>query len=326
MKAIVYKNYGPPEVLTVADVKTPTPKANEVRIRVYAAEATKADCEMRSFRYAVKWFWLPLRLAIGVFSPRNPILGGYLAGEIEALGANVQNYKVGERVFACAKLGFGAYGQFVCLPADGTIVPLPQNLSFAQAAAVPLGGLNALHFLRKARLKAGESVLINGAGGSIGNFAVQIAKTWGATVTAVDSAHKEDILRRIGAKHFIDYEREDFTKNKIRYDVIFDMVPSSSYSACMALLKPNGRYVMGNPSLLKMLRSPLASKFSNKQALFAFAGETVEELHELKEMIEAEKITPTVDNIYSMSEAVAAHYRVQTEQRVGSVVISMHEQ
>jgi len=326
VKAILYKKYGPPEVLTVGDFATPAPRENEVRIKVYAAEATKADCEMRAFKYPVKWFWLPLRLAIGVFAPRNPILGGYLAGEIESLGAKVQNHKVGERVFACAKLGFGAYGEYICLPADGTIVPLPNNLSFEQGAAVPLGGLNALHFLRKAKLKAGETVLINGAGGSIGNFAVQIAKSWGATVTVVDSAHKESVLRRIGADHFIDYEREDFTKNKIRYDVIFDMVPSSSYSACIASLKPHGRYVMGNPSMAKMLRSTLTGKVSNKQAMFAFAGETIEELQALKEMIEAEKISPTVDNIYSMTDAVAAHYRVQTEQRVGSVVIRIGEQ
>ncbi len=326
MKAIVYKKYGPPEVLTIAEVKTPTPKDNEVRIKVHAAEATKADCEMRSFHFAVKWFWLPLRLATGLFAPRNPILGGYLAGEIEALGANVKNHKIGERVFACAKMGFGAYGEYVCLPANGTIVPLPHNLTFEQAAAVPLGGLNALHFLRKAKLQAGESILINGAGGSIGNFAVQIAKSWGAQVTAVDSAHKEAIVKRIGADHFIDYEQQDFSKGDTQYDVIFDMVPSSDYSACLAKLKTNGRYVIGNPKFLKMLRAPITSKFSDKRVLFAFAGETIEELQALKEMIEAEKITPTVDNVYTMSEAIAAHYRVETEQRVGSVVISISEQ
>ena len=325
MKAITYKKYGPPEVLEIEDIETPTPNENEVLIKVYAAEATKADCEMRSFKFAVKWFWLPLRLATGLFRPRNPVLGAYFAGKVEALGKNVEHFKLGDRVFACAKMRFGAYAEYTCLPGDGTIISLPNNLSYAQAAAVPLGGLNALHFLRKAQVKKGDDILINGAGGSIGCFAVQIAKQMGATVTAIDGAHKEHTLRQIGADHFIDYEREDFTKGGARYDVIFDMVPSSSYSACIALLKPHGRYVMGNPRFMKMLRSMMTGKFSNKKVYFAFAGETKEELTRLKTMIEAEQISPTVDTVYPMHSAIEAHYRVETEQRVGSVVITMSD-
>ena len=182
-------------------------------VKIHAAEATKADCELRSFKFAVKWFWLPLRIAMGIIRPRNQVLGGYFAGEIESVGKDVSRFMKGDQVFGSAGLRMGAYGEYVCLPASYTIVSKPHNLTFEEAAAVPLGGLNALHFLRKANLRNGEKVLVNGAGGSIGTFAIQIAKAMGAEVTAVDSTIKEEMLRRIGADHFFDYSKEDFTKS-----------------------------------------------------------------------------------------------------------------
>jgi NADPH:quinone reductase-like Zn-dependent oxidoreductase len=203
------------------------------------------------------------------------------------------------------------------------MVTMPANMSFADAAAVPLGGLNALHFMRKACIQQGDKVLVNGAGASIGTFAVQIAKTMGAEVTAVDSAIKEAMLRDIGADHFVDYAKDDFTKHVDTYDVIFSMVAQSSYSSCVRALKPGGRYVMANPKLSDMLRSPLTSRFSDRQVLFAFAGEKEEELLELKRMIEAGEIASTVDRIYPLTEAVQAHRRVETEQRIGTVVIAV---
>jgi NADPH:quinone reductase-like Zn-dependent oxidoreductase len=196
-------------------------------------------------------------------------------------------------------------------------------MNFEEAAAVPLGGLNALHFLRKANIRNGEKVLINGAGGSIGTFGVQIARAMGAEVTAVDSGIKEQMLRRIGAEHFFDYTREDFTKNGKTYDVIFNMVARSSYSGCVNSLNPEGRYLMGNPRISDMIRSVLTSRFTDKTAIFAFAGETEEELLALKDMIEAGKIKSIVDKIYSPEQAAEAHRRVETEQRLGVVVISM---
>jgi len=220
MRAITYSRYGPPEVLQLSEVRTPAPKDDEVLVRVRAAEATNSDCEMRSFRYSVKWFWLPLRIALGVRKPRRQILGGYFSGEIASLGRHVTTFSVGDHVFGAAGLRFGAYGEYVALPASSTIVAMPNNMSFAEAAAVPLGGLNALHFMRRAKLRAGEHVLINGAGGSIGAHAAQIAKSMGAEVTAVDSAHKEDLVRRIGADHFVDYTKQDFAGSEQTYDVI----------------------------------------------------------------------------------------------------------
>lgn len=325
MKAITYLDYGPPGVLHLSDVEKPVPKDDEILIRVRAAEATKADVEMRSFRFAVKWFWLPLRLALGVRRPRRQILGGYFSGEIDSVGRNVCEFSKGDQVFGATGLRFGAYGEFVALPASSTVVSKPRNMSFAEAAAVPLGGLNALHFMRLAAIKAGDKVLINGAGGSIGAHAVQIAKSIGAKVTAVDSGIKEDLLRQLGADEFIDYMKADFTAMGRTYDVIFDMVAGSSYSACIKTLNPSGRYLTGNPRLSVMLRSVITTRFSDKTARFRFAEETREELHALREMIEDGTIRPIVDKVYSMQQAADAHSRVETEQRLGAVVLAIGE-
>ena len=325
MKAIVYTKYGSPDVLQVNEVEKPTPKDDEVLIKVHAAEVTKADCEMRSFNFQVKWLWLPLRVALGLIKPKKQVLGGYFAGEVESVGKDVSKFKKRDQVFGTTKLRLGAYGEYVCLPASYTLAPKPYNVSFEEAAAVPLGGLNALHFLRKANIQNGEKVLVNGAGGSIGTFGVQIAKAMGAEVTAVDSTIKEKMLRRIGADHFIDYTKEDFTKCGQTYDVIFSMVAKSSYSECVKALKPKGRYLMANPRISDMLRSLLTSKFTDKTAIFVFAGEKEEELLTLKEMIEEEKIKPIVDKVYSFLQAAEAHRRVETEKRLGTVVISVEQ-
>ena len=325
MRAVVYKEYGQADVLHIAEVEKPAPAVDEVLVRVHAAEVTKADCEMRSFNFQVKWFWLPLRIALGLRKPKRPILGGYFAGEIEAVGRNVERYSKGEAIFGCTRLRLGAYGEYLCLPASYTLAPKPDNISFEEAAAVPLGGLNAFHFLSKANIRPGDKVLVNGAGGSIGTFGVQIAKTMGAEVTAVDSAIKEDMLRRIGADHFIDYSREDFARNGQAYDVILSMVAKTSYSGCMNALKPGGRYLLANPRLTDMFRSMLTSVFTDRTAIFAFAGEKLQELLALKEMIEAGEISATVDSVYPFEQAAAAHRRVETEQRLGTVVLSAGE-
>ena len=323
MKAIVYTKYGSPDVLQVKEVEKPKPKDDEILIKVHAAEVTKADCEMRSFNFQVKWFWLPLRVALGLIKPRKQILGGYFSGEVESVGKDVSKFKKRDQVFGTTKLRLGAYGEYVCLPASYTLAPKPFNVSFEEAAAVPLGGLNALHFLQKANIRNGEKVLVNGAGGSIGTFGVQIAKAMGAEVTAVDSTIKEEMLRRIGADHFIDYTKEDFTKYGQTYDVIFSMVAKSSYSDCVNALKPKGRYLMANPRISDMLRSVLTSKFTDKTAIFVFAGEKKEELLVLKKMIEEGKIKSIVDKIYTFEQAAEAHRRVEAEKRLGIVVIAV---
>jgi NADPH:quinone reductase-like Zn-dependent oxidoreductase len=325
MKAIVYSKYGPPSVLHLEEVEKPAPKDNEIVIRVRAVEVTKADVEMRRFRFAVKWFWLPMRIAFGIRKPRRRILGGYFSGEIESLGRNVTGYRRGDPVFGGTGLRFGAYAEYVALPTSCPVVAKPLRMSFEEAAAVPLGGLNALHFMRLANIQPADTVLINGAGGSIGAHAIQIAKSMGAEVTAVDGAIKETLTRRMGADHFIDYTKEDFAARGRTYDVVFDMVPGSSYSACISVLNPNGRYLAGNPRLSVMIRSVFTTRFTDKTARFAFARESEAELLELKEMIEDGRIGPIVDQVYAMEQVAEAHRRVESEERLGAVVIAIDD-
>ncbi len=273
MKAIVYREYGAPDVLHLEEVAKPSPKGKELLIKVRAVEATKSDCEMRSFKFPVKWFWLPLRLAFGVLRPRKTILGGYFAGEVEAVGKDVSEFHIGDEIFGASGIRFGAYGEYVCLPESYTIAPKPENLNFAEAAVMPLGGLNALHFVTKSKLKSGERVLINGAGGSIGTLAVQIAKSMGADVTAVDSSIKEKMLQQIGADRFIDYAKGHFSKNGQKYDVILNMTANKLFSGSVNALNPGGRYLMGNPRISDMFRSIVTTKFTDKTVSFAISGE-----------------------------------------------------
>ena len=322
MKAIVFTKYGSPDVLEIRDIEKPVPRDDEVLIKVHAAEVTKADCEMRSFHFQVKWFVPTLRLYLGLTRPRKQVLGAYFSGEVEATGKAVTRFRPGDRVFGATRMRLGAHSEYLCLPDSYTIAPKPDNISYAEAAAVPLGGLNALHFMRKANIRGGEKVLVNGAGGSIGTYGVQIARAMGAEVTAVDSAIKEDMLRRIGAAHFIDYASEDFTANGRTYDVIFNMVARTRHSACINALNHGGRYIMANPRISDMLRSVLTGRLTGKKTIFAFAGEKMEELLALREMIEGGTIKPVVDRVYPFEQAAEAHHRVETEQRLGTVVIS----
>jgi NADPH:quinone reductase-like Zn-dependent oxidoreductase len=235
---------------------------------------------------------LPVRATLRQMGvPRSTFYGGYQRYEED----RETKFRKGENVFGSAGMRMGAYGEYLSLPASSTIVQQPSNLSFEEAAAVPLGGLNALHYMRLANIPSGERVLINGAGASIGCFGVRIAKSMGAVVTAVDSSIKEEILRRIGADYFVDYAKEDFTSSGQNYGVIFDRVAGSSYTRCVGTLNPNGRYLMANPRLSDMFRSVLTTWFTNKTVLFAFAGENQEELLALKRMIEDGEIRPTVD-------------------------------
>ncbi|XOV90450.1 MAG: NAD(P)-dependent alcohol dehydrogenase [Pseudomonadota bacterium] len=324
MKAITYYRYGPPDVLGIEEIEAPQPNPDEVLIRVQAAEVTKSDCEMRSFRYAVKWFWLPLRLYLGLRAPRRPVLGGYFAGEIVAVGRDVNEFAPGDPILGSAGLRLGAHAEYMTLPASYTLVAKPPSMDFETAAAMSLGGLNALHFLRSMKVKAGDRVLINGAGGSIGAWAIQIAKAMGAEVTAVDKPAKEQALRGFGADHFIDYTRTSFVANGETYDAIFDMVPNSSYSGCMQRLAPGGHYCTGNPTLFRMLRCGLTNLFTSRTATFSFAGETREELQTLVTLFETGQIRSIVDTVYPMDKVVEAHQRVENEERSGAIVISFN--
>jgi NADPH:quinone reductase-like Zn-dependent oxidoreductase len=246
MKAVIWTKYGPPEVLQLGEVEKPVPKHNEVLIKIRATTVTAGDCELRSLAFPI-WLSLIMRLIFGLRKPRKKILGFYLAGEIEAVGKDVRRFKKGDPVFGANGTDAGAYAESICLPEKGVLAIKPANMTFEEAACVPIGGLEALHFLRKGNVRSGQTVLIIGAGGSIGTFAIQLAKFFGAEVTAVDGTAKLDMLRSIGADRVIDYAQEDVPGSGQAYDVIFDVVGKSSYSRGLRSLEHNGRFLLANP-------------------------------------------------------------------------------
>jgi NADPH:quinone reductase-like Zn-dependent oxidoreductase len=327
MQAVIWTRYGPPEVLQLQEVEKPTPKDNEVLIRVRATTVTAGDCEARSLKFPF-WLALPMRFYVGLGKPtRMTVLGQELSGEIEAVGKDVQRFKVGDAVFGTTGFRFGGYAEYACLPAesdDGVLALKPANLSFDEAAAAPTGGLEALHFLRRAPIQPGEKLLINGAGGSIGTAGLQIARLEGAEITAVDSGEKLDMLRSLGADHVIDYTREDFSQSGEKYDVIFDVVgKGDSFARSMRALKPDGRYLMANPRLPAILHGLWISATSRKQIIGSFAGRDLADLRRLKDMIEAGQIQIIIDRRYPLAEAAEAHRYVETGRKKGNVVITV---
>ena len=321
MRAVVWTAYGPPEVLQLQEVETPAPRDNQVRIKIHATTVTMGDCEARSLRFPLG-LGLPMRLYVGLCRPKRlMILGQELAGEVESVGRAATRFKPGDPVFAATSFQMGAYAEYICLPADSADVALalkPANVSYEEAAAVPVGGLEALHFLGQANVQRGETVLINGAGGSIGTFAVQLAKSYGAEVTAVDSAAKLEMLRSIGADHVIDYAQEDFTRRGERYDVIFDVIGKSAFGASMRALEENGRYLLSNPGLSHLVRGA-----GNKRVIAGSSSRSTRQLVRLRELIEAGKLRTVIDRRYPLEEIAEAHRYVESGRKQGNVVITV---
>ena len=329
MKAIICTKYGPPDVLQLKEVEKPTPKDNEVLIRIYATTVTAGDCELRSLKFPLL-LQLLMRIGFGFRGPRKKILGQELSGEIEAVGKDVKLFKKGDQVFAATGFSMGAYAEFICLPEEpkemeGLLAIKPANMTYEEAAAVPTGGLNALHFLRKGNIQSGQKVLINGAGGSIGTFAVQLAKSFGAEVTGVDSTRKLDMLRSIGADQVIDYTKEDFTKSGETYDVIFDIVGKSSFSRSIRSLKKKGFYLLANLRLSQIVRGLWTSMTSSKKVITGLAGYRTEDLIFLKELVEAGKIKSVIDRRYPLEQIAEAHRYVDKGHKKGNVVITLEE-
>ncbi len=325
MKAIVWTKYGSAEGLQLQEVEKPNPKDNEVLIRIYAATVSTADCELRSSN-TFSIFWLPLRLYFGLLRPtRIKILGQELAGEIEQAGQAVTRFKNGDQVFAWSGFRLGANAEYICLPQDGVLATKPSNMTYEEAATLPIGGLEAVHFLKKDTLQSGQKVLINGAGGSIGTFAIQIARSCGAEVTGVDNTEKLDMLRSIGADHVIDFTRDDFTQSARTYDVIFDVAGKSPFSGSIKSLKPNGRYLLGNPGLSQRLRARWVSD-SGKQVIpysTRSPSEMAADLNYLKELVETGKIRAIIDRRYPLEQIAEAHRYVEGGHKKGSVVITI---
>ncbi|MFX1239534.1 MAG: NAD(P)-dependent alcohol dehydrogenase [Promethearchaeota archaeon] len=320
MKAIVYTRYGPPDVLQLKDVEKPTLKDSEVLIKVYSTVLNPSDCAFRKGDPFISRFFTGLR------KPKNEIPGSEFAGEIEAIGKDVTLFKKGDQVFGTSVTGFGAHAEYICLPEEGVLLKKPANMTYEEAAALPDGGLGAFFFLEKANIQKGKKILINGASGAVGTFAIQLTKYYGAEVTGVCSTTNLELVKSLGADYVIDYTREDFTKNGQTYDIIFDVVAKSSFSHCKKSLRKRGIYIATYPSLSLILRMLWTSKLSKKKARFTAPGlkktsEKIEALKYLMELIEVGKITLVMDRHYPLERIIEAHEYVDRGHKKGNVII-----
>jgi len=322
MNAICFKRYGAPDVLEMRTLEKPTPKDDEVLVRIHAATVTPGDCEVRSFDFPL-WVWVPLRLYMGILKPRRPIIGMEFSGVVEAIGKAVTRFKIGDPVFAGTGANFGTYAQYRCQRANSAMAMKPDGISHAEAATISVGGLNALHYLRQGKIQSGDKVLINGAAGCFGTYAIQLAKHFGAEVTGVDSTDKLEAMRLLGADHVIDYTQEDFTKNGVLYDLILEVAGKSSYSSCLKSLNRNGRLVLANPKFLQMLRAPLTSRFTDKKVTFAFSKDRAEDLEYVAKLMQAGTVKAVIDRSYPLEEMADAHRYVETGAKIGQVVIEI---
>jgi NADPH:quinone reductase-like Zn-dependent oxidoreductase len=327
IKATVCTKYGPPEVLQLQEVAKPVPQENEILIKVHATSVTQADVINRSSKFPHSWMWPLARISLGFTRPRKAILGFELAGEVELVGKGVKSYKKGDRVFASTyEFGFGCYAEYVCLPETGTVAKMPNNMTYEEAATVPLGGLTALSFVRdRAHVQKGQKVLIYGASGSVGTYAVQLAKYYGAEVTGVCSSSNLELVTSIGADKVIDYITEDFTKSDEKYDVILDVVNRISFSICKKSLKRGGIYLVTFPSILFLLQMLWTSiiGIGHKRVMSGEASEKAEDLVFLKELIEVGKLKPVIDRSYPLEQIVEAHRYVETGHKKGNVIITV---
>ena len=301
MKAVVYTKYGPPEVLRLTDVPTPVPQDDEVLVRIHATAVTVSDCYVRSFRVSPA-FWVPMALFVGFPRPRRPILGMVLAGEVEAVGQAVSLFRPGDRVSGQTMMRFGTYAEFTCVPQSSALAPMPSQATYEEAAAIPYGGLLALHFLQ-AKLRRGQRVLVYGASGAVGTAAVQLARHFGAEITGVCGPTNLDLVRTLGADAVVDYTRDDFAERVERYDLIFDAVGKTSKAKCRKALAPDGAFVSVNGK--GNIKPP------TRDLVF------------LNELVEAGRLKAVIDRCYPLEQIVEAHRYVEHGHKKGNVIITI---
>ncbi|HNT28255.1 MAG TPA: NAD(P)-dependent alcohol dehydrogenase [bacterium] len=325
MKAVVYEKYGPPEVLRVAEVEKPVPKDDEVLIRIRATAATVGDCNVRGFTFVPPGFKFIARLMFGLNKPKKPVIGVVFAGEVEETGRAVTLFKKGDAVYGIDGLKMGAYAQYKCLSEKGAVAAKPKNATFEEAAAIPFGALTAWSFLKeKVGVHAGQKVLVNGASGGVGNYAVQIAKYLGAEVTGVCSTGSMDFVRSLGADHVLDHTAPGFTLGNEEFDIVLNTVAAEpSFARYAGSLKPNGLYLAVAGGLKEMLQSLLPSMGGGRKVIAVFSSEKKESLEALTRLVDEGKLRPTIDRVFPLDEIVAAHRHVETAHKKGCVVISV---
>ncbi|TVR25076.1 MAG: NAD(P)-dependent alcohol dehydrogenase [Anaerolineaceae bacterium] len=329
MKAIVYNEYGSPDVLQLESVQKPTPKDNEVLVRIRATTVGYGDLLARNFKYSrsafnmPSLFWLPARIAFGYNRPAQRILGSEFAGEVAAIGKNVTRFKVGDPVFGYPGASFGAYAEYLCMREDGLLTIKPADMTDPEAATIPYGALTALSLLRKVAIQPGQRVLINGASGSIGAAALQLAKHYGAEVTGVCGTPRMDFVKALGADHVIDYTKQDFTQNGQTYDLIVDVLGKCSFSHCRDSLKPEGVLLLASFKARQALRMLWTSLTGGKKMICALSSYKPEDLTHIKELVEAGQIKAVIDRCYPLEQAASAHRYVESGAKTANVVIVM---
>ncbi len=327
MKAIIFTKYGSPDVLHLTNVPKPTPKDNEILVRVRATPVNYGDLIARDFAHSPfnmpAPLYLPARLAFGWNRPKIQILGSELAGDVEAVGKSVTKFKPGDAVFAYVGMNMGANAEYICLPESGMVAIKPSNLDYAESASLPYGAIMAASLLKKANLQPGQKILVNGASGGIGALAVQLAKHFGAKVTGVCGTPRLDYVKSLGADKVIDYTRQDFTQNGETYDVIFDILGRVSFARAKNSLKPDGILLYASFKGRALLDMLWTARFSRQKVVCALADEKVESLLLVKELAEAGKVKAVIDKRFPLEQAAEAHRYVEAGHRQGNVVITI---
>jgi 2-desacetyl-2-hydroxyethyl bacteriochlorophyllide A dehydrogenase len=319
MKAIECTQYGAPEFLQMNEVEKPSPKDNEILIKIHATSVSSGDARMRRADPFV------IRLIFGFKSPRKSILGVVVAGEIEAIGKSVSKYRTGDQVFGSSGMNFGAHAEYVAVSEDAVLALKPTNMTYEEAAAIPFGATASLHFLRIANIQQSQKVLIYGASGALGTLAVQLAKNYGADVTAVCSSSNFELMQSLGADEVIDYTKEDFTENGKKYDVIFDTVGKSSNRKALRSLNKGGYLLLASAGIGTMIGGSIRSIFMSKKIISGVIKETVEDMNYFKQLIEKGKLKAVIDRIYTLKQMVEAHTYVDGGHKKGNVVIAINQ-
>ncbi|WP_335871834.1 NAD(P)-dependent alcohol dehydrogenase [Bacillus sp. 2205SS5-2] len=323
MKVVTFTKYGPPEVLQLEEVEKPSIKDDEVLIRVYATTVSSGDARIRNGTRKTLPLWPISRVALGVRKPRKSILGMDFSGEIAEVGKDVLLFKKGDQVYGfCGK---GTYAEYICVRAEGSVTLKPANMDFEESASIPFGAISALYFLRKGKIQSGQKVLIYGASGSVGTYAVQLARYFGAEVTGVCSTTNVELVKALGADFVVDYKTEDFTKNGEKYDIIFDTVGKTTFSECKKSLNQHGKWVTAVMNYREVFQILWTSKFGDKKGMGGIAEANKEGLHFLKDLIEAEEIKAVIDERYPLTQIAEAHRYVDTGRKKGNVVMNLED-